>query len=261
MSFLRTLFGSPKRQHVLQSALPLSLFLISSCQQHSVDGNESALTTVYMNRMRGPSEHLSTETNAMLRCERPSRRWLFLLFCAAWVALRVDALSFYGRVGPSSEANYLSSKFSFTQGTISFRSLAQGYSHVDGSTCVVSCSLLRWDENLNTLPARKSFLIMGKGDGKKKRKKKSSPVSSAATPLPQPAPQRVSTDINVPVRKQIMYGQMRKEAAKQTGTSFRQKKVQRTKYRRTWGACAIRSLMYFFVLISNFLLSIIVIRR
>eukprot|EP00544_Gedaniella_sp_CCMP2646_P011000 CAMPEP_0202482542 /NCGR_PEP_ID=MMETSP1361-20130828/1948_1 /ASSEMBLY_ACC=CAM_ASM_000849 /TAXON_ID=210615 /ORGANISM="Staurosira complex sp., Strain CCMP2646" /LENGTH=354 /DNA_ID=CAMNT_0049110481 /DNA_START=356 /DNA_END=1420 /DNA_ORIENTATION=- len=79
---------------------------------------------------------------------------------------------------------------------------------------------------------------MGKGDGKKRRKKKS--ATTLSTPQQQqqqqqqPLPQRVSTDINIPIRRQIRYAQMHKEAAKQSGASFRQKKVARTKYRRTW---------------------------
>jgi len=75
---------------------------------------------------------------------------------------------------------------------------------------------------------------MGKGDGKKKRKKKHS--SSSATPSPpssEPAPLRVSNNINIPVRHQIRMAQLNKQA-QQVGPSFRQKKVVRTKYRRTW---------------------------
>lgn len=77
---------------------------------------------------------------------------------------------------------------------------------------------------------------MGKGDGKKRRKKKSATTISTPQQQPQqPLPQRVSTDINIPVRRQIRYAQMHKQAAKQSGASFRQTKVVRTKYRRTWG--------------------------
>jgi predicted RNA-binding protein with PIN domain len=76
---------------------------------------------------------------------------------------------------------------------------------------------------------------MGKGDGKKRRKKKSATTISTPQQQPQqPLPQRVSTDINIPVRRQIRYAQMHKQAAKQSGASFRQTKVVRTKYRRTW---------------------------
>lgn len=85
---------------------------------------------------------------------------------------------------------------------------------------------------------------MGKGDGKKKRKKKSdttvsnavsastSGLGAASTPSP-PAPIRVTSDSLIPVRKQIRWGQMRKEAMKNSGTSFRQSNVKRTKYRKS----------------------------
>lgn len=77
---------------------------------------------------------------------------------------------------------------------------------------------------------------MGKGDGKKKRpkKKKLAAPSMEAAPL-MPPPQRVSTDINIPVKHQIRWAQMHKKAKQSAGQSFRQKKVERTSYRRTWG--------------------------
>lgn len=80
---------------------------------------------------------------------------------------------------------------------------------------------------------------MGKGDGKKKRKKSSSSAASAASPQSHNAP-RVSTNINIPVRKQIAWANLNKQyrAQQQAGSSFRQtakkNKVVRTKYRRTW---------------------------
>lgn len=83
-----------------------------------------------------------------------------------------------------------------------------------------------------------TLLFMGKGDGKKKRKKKSTIEGSAgqpATPHSQTAqPLRVSNQINVPVRHQIRMAQLSKEMNKQASTSFRQKRVERTRYRRTW---------------------------
>jgi len=84
-----------------------------------------------------------------------------------------------------------------------------------------------------------TVLFMGKGDGKKKRKKSSSSASSAVSPQSQDAP-RVSTNINIPVRKQIAWANLNKQyrAQQQAGSSFRQtankNKVVRTKYRRTW---------------------------
>jgi hypothetical protein len=85
----------------------------------------------------------------------------------------------------------------------------------------------------------RSYLIMGKGDGKKKKPKKTkAPTVSepaAAVTESKPLPQRVSTEINIPVRHQIRWGQMKKAIAKSSSPSFRQAKVVRTKYRRSWG--------------------------
>jgi len=89
-----------------------------------------------------------------------------------------------------------------------------------------------------------TVLFMGKGDGKKKRKKSSSSASSAVSPQSQDAP-RVSTNINIPVRKQIAWANLNKQyrAQQQAGSSFRQtankNKVVRTKYRRTWDEAEI----------------------
>lgn len=191
--------------------------------------------------------------SAMSRREPSSYPWQLLLFFAAWFAVSgVDALSLCGLAGTSRpETNSLSSK------SAQFQSLSQGYTHVKASTFVVSPLLLlkgNWQDQVtsslachNTLPVRRSFLVMGKGDGKNKRKKKASSSAKSAsmttTPQHQPPPQRVSTDINVPVRMQIRYGQMRKEMDKQASTSFRQKKVERTKYRRTWGVYCKKSIL------------------
>ena len=89
---------------------------------------------------------------------------------------------------------------------------------------------------------------MGKGDGKKKRKKKpktaaasggaksvSSASSSSSTTTTTPQPLRVTTQINVPIKRQIRYAKLNQQAAKEASTSYRKKKVERTKYRRTWG--------------------------
>eukprot|EP00980_Cylindrotheca_fusiformis_P018105 scaffold5817_cov101-Cylindrotheca_fusiformis.AAC.10 len=84
--------------------------------------------------------------------------------------------------------------------------------------------------------AERSFLIMGKGDGKKKRKKQSkssSPSPQQSTPS-QPAAPRVSNSINIPIRRQIEYGKLNKQFRESGTTSFRQKKLVRTKYRRSW---------------------------
>jgi len=78
-----------------------------------------------------------------------------------------------------------------------------------------------------------SHLYMGKGDGKKKRKKKS--ATSAASPPPEvaaPAPLRVSTDINIPVKRQIRWAKMNQEYIK-TQSSFRQSNIKKkTSYRK-----------------------------
>lgn len=91
--------------------------------------------------------------------------------------------------------------------------------------------------------AGRSVLVvtMGKGDGKKKRPKKkksgasswSSSASASSPPPSVPAPQRVSNLINVPVRRQIKYGKMRKEAEKAASTpGFRANNVKKTSYRK-----------------------------
>lgn len=83
---------------------------------------------------------------------------------------------------------------------------------------------------------RRVVLEMGKGDGKKKRKKKSTTASASPDPPApaQPAAPRVSSNSNIPVRDQIRWGQINKEYAKRAAPGFRQKKQQRTKYRRAW---------------------------
>jgi len=76
-----------------------------------------------------------------------------------------------------------------------------------------------------------------KGDGKKRREKLSLD-SSAASPSPTPttpAPQRVTNNVNIPVREQIRWAQMKKEAEKNSGTAFRQTNVKRTSYRKSLG--------------------------
>lgn len=80
---------------------------------------------------------------------------------------------------------------------------------------------------------------MGKGDGKKKRKKKSSSASSSSAPAPSTAaaastPMRVTSDSNIPVRHQIRWAKLNKEYRNQASAGFRQKRVVRTAYRRTW---------------------------
>lgn len=81
---------------------------------------------------------------------------------------------------------------------------------------------------------RKPLLYMGKGDGKKKRpKKSSSPASSSSTPeAPVPAPLRVTTDINISVKRQIRWAKMNQEYIK-SQSSFRQNNIRKkTSYRK-----------------------------
>jgi hypothetical protein len=86
------------------------------------------------------------------------------------------------------------------------------------------------------ISSKRSVLTMGaKGDGKKKRKKKlDSPSPSPQPTSSQPATPRVSTNINIPIRRQIQYGKLNKQSRESAGTSFRQEKLVRTKYRRSW---------------------------
>ncbi|KAL7535973.1 hypothetical protein ACHAWF_005328 [Thalassiosira exigua] len=73
---------------------------------------------------------------------------------------------------------------------------------------------------------------MGKGDGKKRRQKKASAPASTSLEASAPAPMRVSTDINIPVKRQIKWAKMNQEYAK-SQTSFRQINVRKkTSYRK-----------------------------
>jgi len=56
---------------------------------------------------------------------------------------------------------------------------------------------------------------------------------SQLPPAKTPSPQRVTNDINIPVKRQIRWAKMKKKAAKTVGQSFRKPKVVRTAYRRT----------------------------
>ncbi|KAL7451483.1 hypothetical protein ACHAWC_003312 [Mediolabrus comicus] len=84
---------------------------------------------------------------------------------------------------------------------------------------------------------------MGKGDGKKKRKKKSTSSSSqsanqqqqqsTSTSESQVSPLRVSTNINIPVKRQIKWAKLNQEYIKKSSqTSFRQAKKTRTAFRK-----------------------------
>jgi hypothetical protein len=100
---------------------------------------------------------------------------------------------------------------------------------------------------------------MAKGDGKQRRPKKTpegnTPPSiagplSTTPPSSSIVPQRVSNDINIPIRHQIRYGRLNKALREQLqqqqqgtsnpggsfnpSTSSNNKKIVRTKYRRKW---------------------------
>ena len=90
--------------------------------------------------------------------------------------------------------------------------------------------------NICQRPRHRSFLEMGKGDGKKKRKKKSAAapkIADTTASAPAAIPMRVTSDSNISVKRQIKWARMKKEQS-QVGQSFRQQKKVRTKYRRTW---------------------------
>lgn len=82
-----------------------------------------------------------------------------------------------------------------------------------------------------------SPIQMGKGDGKQKRKKQSS-ASTSPPPPPPPAtstptvPQRVTNDINIPVKRQIQWAKMKQEYVK-SQSSFTQNNMKtKVSYRR-----------------------------
>jgi len=93
-----------------------------------------------------------------------------------------------------------------------------------------NCILCQYEVAFRTMGS--SHLYMGKGDGKKKRKKRTSASAAPPPDLPRPAPLRVSTDINIPVKRQIKWAKMNQEYVK-SQTSFRQTNVRKkTSYRK-----------------------------
>ena len=78
--------------------------------------------------------------------------------------------------------------------------------------------------------------LHGKGDGKKKRKKKSTsspPSADASLSISKLQPIRVSTNINIPVKRQIRWAKMNQEYVKSQTTSFRQTNIRKkTSYRK-----------------------------
>jgi hypothetical protein len=166
---------------------------------------------------------------------------VFFIFCCFIEKHHVASLQLHGTLSVSSGPS------------LSSPTLRDCYSSIRSSTFLSSPVLLRevdvHDISESSLPSvflssRSSLITMNKGDGKQKRKKKdaSSSTSSSSLPSPssppvQPTAPRVSTDINVPIRRQIQYGKLNKQYREQSGnTAFRQnKKFTRSKYRRSWG--------------------------
>ena len=63
--------------------------------------------------------------------------------------------------------------------------------------------------------------LFGKGDGKKRRKKKSSsPAPNSSPEALQPAPLRVTSDSNVPVKRQIQWARMNKVSLLSSSSSL-----------------------------------------
>ncbi|KAI2490906.1 YacP-like NYN domain [Fragilaria crotonensis] len=154
----------------------------------------------------------------------------FVLLASFLMALNVsNALSFYkssikhstSTLSVSREARCVSMSASFVGCVSALRPEAR---NDFASTCASS------------IPhTTTSYWIMGKGDGKRKKPKKKA-ASAVALPVAElkPQPQRVSTDVNIPVRHQIRWGQMKKAIARSSNAGFRQPKIVRTKYRRSW---------------------------
>ena len=110
------------------------------------------------------------------RTQSSRQSWLVLLLFAACCAVRVETLAVYGSIGTTNmEANALSSKYVLSQDALCcFHSLPH---------CSVSTTMSRKNSVCSSQPhwtlfKRKSFLVMGKGDGKKRRKKKSPTIAT-----------------------------------------------------------------------------------
>lgn len=166
----------------------------------------------------------------VIDCIMLNLSWIarFSVLASFFMALSVsNALSFYKSSGMPS---------------FSRRSSSQEARCISMSTSFVGCVSALWPETStsytsNTIPrSATSYWIMGKGDGKKKKPKKKA-ASTAVLPVVElkAQPQRVSTEVNIPVRHQIRWGQMKKAIARSSNAGFRQPKIVRTKYRRSWG--------------------------
>jgi predicted RNA-binding protein with PIN domain len=93
---------------------------------------------------------------------------------------------------------------------------------------------------------------MGKGDGKKKRKKKSSAVddsssqssSSPSSQSSQSSAPRVTTAINIPIKRQIAWAKLNQSLSK-SSSSFRQPALKRTAYRKQLDETSHAAMLHF----------------
>jgi hypothetical protein len=174
--------------------------------------------------------------------------YFVVLCCAIRFGGAADAFQIYGSVAilsSSSSSISLGSKFSSIQSTSFLSStallrVAADYNYNDVNDDSKEHTLLPCSRQSSSRQRRTFLDMMGKGDGKTSKKKKK-PASSASTPpsassssQPSPPPQRVTTQINIPIKRQIQYAQMHKAAQSASNPGFRQKKIEKTKYRRTW---------------------------
>jgi hypothetical protein len=164
-----------------------------------------------------------------------SKTWIlffcFLSSCGSF--LRCDALSFLNSNGSVAHWKFSTSNLLLHKKTSLF--VRNDFSTHSLSFVYTSSSACCKREVFR----RKSTLtMMGKGDGKKKRKKKSSNGTSTPAPVQpaasSPPPQRVTSDSNISVRRQIQWARMKKEIST-SGSSFRQLNVKRTAYRKSLG--------------------------
>jgi hypothetical protein len=187
------------------------------------------------------------QANGNFSCRRSRRRIMndrrFLISFALlvlWNSMSsiCQAMHMVGKMECSSSFDFLSCRQQSSRPVLP-SSLARTFPSIQSTSFLTSFHPYMSEDKLPYIPARSrrtTDMWMGKGDGKKKRKKKSlssSAASNDSTPKTPAAP-RVTNQINIPVKRQIRWAQMNKQLAKQSGTSFRQKKITRTKYRRTW---------------------------
>lgn len=196
--------------------------------------------------------HLIRSLNMLPNCIYSAICCILLLCCllSPWCVIRCDALSFLNSNGQRSSYN-----------TVARLKL---------STCVIQEKTTFVGNRFSTQPTfchwnsaterevfqTSTLLMMGKGDGKKKRKKKSSNGTSTPAPMKpvanSPPPQRVTSDSNISVRRQIQWARMKKEI-NNSGSSFRQLNVKRTAYRKSLGKSLLITYIFDIYFISMFI--------